>query len=692
MIAEVTNIPWRERHAYVVERNGSGPIRGRLAKRLHVSPFMPMEQAYDWRITEPGDALHVRIASVEKGQAGSSTQRSPCEDESSRRALMTRVLLTYPPMSLAVPAPDLRKRAASEAQGSALSPPPTGREPAAVATSYRSDTEARGAMIERAARAAARPRCAGADAQRPLDLREEWSGERLSFGPEDAGLRAAITVRSPDVYRKLARQRSVGLGQAYAEGLWDADDLVTLFRIGARELRRSDRVRSRLAPLLRPLQRLATLPVLNTRRGARRNIAAHYDLGNEMFELFLDREWMMYSSALFERAGRNARGGPASQARADLPGARAGARPAPVGDRDRLGRAGALRGLALRLPRDHDHHLARAARVRGGTDPRRRPRGAGPGPRRRLPGAHRQLRQAGVDRDDRGGRVGVLRHVLRALLGAAGAPRPDVPAGNRDRRPRLRGRKERPELLEHADLPRRLACPRSARSSARSRAGRTCAPSCSRTSARATCSPCAIGVSAFGRHRSSSPSSATTSAFAASGRCTSRSRRLGFARHACATCNSSTRSRRGRGRPRTPCRSAPLARVTTRVWQRTMSSSCRSRRRRRCHRGHDVGGSATESTSAAFGSGYDDVELLGKLVTRRRLVADRRPCPPPRQWGSVRSHLCPRSLAPAAPRLGARAAHGAGGELRPLATCQIDRPPPPRVGTSSSHRPATVAR
>jgi cyclopropane-fatty-acyl-phospholipid synthase len=43
------------------------------------------------------------------------------------------------------------------------------------------------------------------------------------------------------------------------------------------------------------------LPVLNTRRGARRNIAAHYDLGNEMFELFLDREWMMYSSALFER-------------------------------------------------------------------------------------------------------------------------------------------------------------------------------------------------------------------------------------------------------------------------------------------------------------------------------------------------------------------------------------------------------
>ena len=106
-------------------------------------------------------------------------------------------------------------------------------------------------MIERAERRAIHAALERIRSGR-LDLREEWSGERLSFGPQDAGLRAAITVRSPDVYRKLARQRSVGLGQAYAEGLWDADDLVTLFRIGARELRRSDRVRSRLAPLVRP--------------------------------------------------------------------------------------------------------------------------------------------------------------------------------------------------------------------------------------------------------------------------------------------------------------------------------------------------------------------------------------------------------------------------------------------------------
>ena len=156
-------------------------------------------------------------------------------------------------------------------------------------------------MIERAARAPIHALLRRLQSGR-IDLREGWSWGCHRFGPDDAALRATVVVHSPDAYRMLVTERSIGLGQAYAEGLWDADDLVTLFRIGARELRRGDRVRSRLAPLLRPLQRVATLPALNTRRGARRNIAAHYDLGNEMFELFLDREWMMYSSALFERA------------------------------------------------------------------------------------------------------------------------------------------------------------------------------------------------------------------------------------------------------------------------------------------------------------------------------------------------------------------------------------------------------
>ncbi|GIK77623.1 MAG: cyclopropane-fatty-acyl-phospholipid synthase [Actinomycetes bacterium] len=132
-----------------------------------------------------------------------------------------------------------------------------------------------------------------------LDERFE-GGRRRRFGSPSAPLRARVEVRDPRVYRRIARSKSIALGQCYGDGLWEADDLVALLRIAARDIGRADPLRRRLAPLLLPFQRLATLPMLNTRSGARSNIAAHYDLGNEMFELFLDREAMMYSCARYE--------------------------------------------------------------------------------------------------------------------------------------------------------------------------------------------------------------------------------------------------------------------------------------------------------------------------------------------------------------------------------------------------------
>ena len=135
-----------------------------------------------------------------------------------------------------------------------------------------------------------------------LDERFE-GGRRLHFGSPSAPLRARVLVRDPSVYRRIAVAKSIGLGQSYAEGRWEVDDLVALLRIAARDIGRADPLRRRLAPLLLPFQRLATLPMLNTRAGARSNIAAHYDLGNEMFELFLDREAMMYSCACYETGG-----------------------------------------------------------------------------------------------------------------------------------------------------------------------------------------------------------------------------------------------------------------------------------------------------------------------------------------------------------------------------------------------------
>ncbi len=134
-----------------------------------------------------------------------------------------------------------------------------------------------------------------------LELIETWTDETVTLGSGPPRLR--VEVRSPRAYLALARHRSIGLGTSYAEGLWEADDIVGVCRLAAREIRRGDPVRRRAAPLLRPLAALRSLPLLNTRGGAVRNISAHYDLGNDLFELFLDRDSMMYSSALYEDPG-----------------------------------------------------------------------------------------------------------------------------------------------------------------------------------------------------------------------------------------------------------------------------------------------------------------------------------------------------------------------------------------------------
>jgi cyclopropane-fatty-acyl-phospholipid synthase len=131
-----------------------------------------------------------------------------------------------------------------------------------------------------------------------LELIEE--GVSLRFGEVVAGrpLRVVVHVRSLRFYRQLLRG-SVGLCESYMDGLWECDDLVALTRIAALNVGALDTLRRRLAPVLIPVQRWARWLARNTPVRSRRRIAAHYDLGNELFALFLDRT-MMYSCAVFE--------------------------------------------------------------------------------------------------------------------------------------------------------------------------------------------------------------------------------------------------------------------------------------------------------------------------------------------------------------------------------------------------------
>jgi cyclopropane-fatty-acyl-phospholipid synthase len=106
-------------------------------------------------------------------------------------------------------------------------------------------------------------------------------------------------VRDPAAWRSVLRG-STGLGEAYVDGLWETDDLVALFRIAARQLRDPSALSSIVAKPRGWAHRLGHLVPDNTRAKARRHIAAHYDLGNELFGSFLD-ERMLYSCAYFPR-------------------------------------------------------------------------------------------------------------------------------------------------------------------------------------------------------------------------------------------------------------------------------------------------------------------------------------------------------------------------------------------------------
>jgi DUF1365 family protein len=69
VLAEVTNTPWGERHAYVVPRDGDGTVvRGHSDKALHVSPFMGMSQRYDWSVATPGRSISVHIENQQAGR------------------------------------------------------------------------------------------------------------------------------------------------------------------------------------------------------------------------------------------------------------------------------------------------------------------------------------------------------------------------------------------------------------------------------------------------------------------------------------------------------------------------------------------------------------------------------------------------------------------------------------------------
>ena len=101
-------------------------------------------------------------------------------------------------------------------------------------------------------------------------------------------IHATIYVREPRFYTDLAFEGSIGAGRAYSEGLWTCDDLTLVVRLLVRNRAVLDECERGLARLSGSVRRLLQGLRRNTRAGSRDNIAAHYDLSNEFFGMFLD--------------------------------------------------------------------------------------------------------------------------------------------------------------------------------------------------------------------------------------------------------------------------------------------------------------------------------------------------------------------------------------------------------------------
>ena len=131
-------------------------------------------------------------------------------------------------------------------------------------------------------------------------LRLRDGDEVFEFGESGGAPDATLTVLDPAFYADLAFGGSVGAGESYMLGHFEADDLTAAMRVMLSNRDALDSLEGGFAAAAAPLRRIAHWMHRNTRGGSRRNIAAHYDIGNDFFRLFLD-ETMMYSCALFER-------------------------------------------------------------------------------------------------------------------------------------------------------------------------------------------------------------------------------------------------------------------------------------------------------------------------------------------------------------------------------------------------------
>ena len=292
-LAEVNNT-FKERHVYFLDRPGPS-AEGHAAaytvpKDFHVSPFNDRSGDYAFRFSAPAESLDIGVDILRQGSVAMRTRlwgAARGMDDRSLAGLLLRMpfsaALTYPRILWQAALLRFRKRLPVYTKpyaGSAMTLIPEAPGPWRAWQSR---------LVFKHFQALRRGRLRVTLPDRTVH----------TFGGLEEGPSAEMIVGNWTFFRRLLLSGDIGLGESYQEGEWTSPDLCSVIRVFGANLDLADDRNLALAMAGRALNRLGHLLRRNTRSGSRRNIAAHYDLSNELYAKFLDETWM-YSSAVFK--------------------------------------------------------------------------------------------------------------------------------------------------------------------------------------------------------------------------------------------------------------------------------------------------------------------------------------------------------------------------------------------------------
>jgi cyclopropane-fatty-acyl-phospholipid synthase len=292
IVAEVNNT-FGERHLYILKAEQNSPA-GRpqtfsALKSFHVSPFNNMEGEYQFRFSELGPKLDIRIRLARNGETILKTRmdgdRIPLSPLNHMKTIIRhpfQPLLTVERILWEAARLYFIKKMPYHSK-------PVPHDPM---------------TIQRTPSNAVQKICMKSVFRR---LRKFKVGhlnvtlpnqKRVDFGDRESSLSAHLSIHDYNLFPKLAFSGDIGLGEGYTEGLWSSDDMASVLRIMVRNLNTEGVKKTSLPGLLNVLRKRLSRSEKNTVSASRSNIRRHYNLSNHFFETFLDPS-MTYSCAMY---------------------------------------------------------------------------------------------------------------------------------------------------------------------------------------------------------------------------------------------------------------------------------------------------------------------------------------------------------------------------------------------------------